>query len=110
MYSSRLRTEMAVKDHPGRTLALQERLNGLSAAINALQLVHPAYAWIDSIPEDSTFNKDDYPSKKARITTQEQCELSIHIKQFFEMLLECPLLSWSWYIGTLVKHSRVTFS
>lgn len=72
MYSSQLRTEVATKDHQNRSLVLQERLNGLSAAINALQLVHPAYAWIDSLPAESTFSKDDYPSKKARITMQDQ--------------------------------------
>jgi hypothetical protein len=77
LYSSRLRTEVAAKDHQQRSLALQERLNGLSAAVNALQLVHPAYAWIDSLPEESTFNQDEYPSKKARITMQEQCKLFI---------------------------------
>lgn len=75
LYSCQLRTEVATKDHQNKSLVLQERLNGLSAAINALQLVHPSYAWIDSLPAESPFSKDDYPSKKARITVQEQCKL-----------------------------------
>ena len=66
-----------MKDHQQRSLALQERLNGLSAAINALQLVHPAYAWIDPPIEEPTYNKEQYPSKRARITMQEEGKLSI---------------------------------
>ncbi|KAG8069730.1 hypothetical protein GUJ93_ZPchr0006g40621 [Zizania palustris] len=43
--------------------ALQERLHALSAAINALQLVDPSFAWLDSVCE-----ADDQisPSKKPR--------------------------------------------
>lgn len=37
---------------------LQERLNGLSAAINALHLVNPAYAWIDRIHELMVVSRD----------------------------------------------------
>ncbi|KAL3538416.1 hypothetical protein ACH5RR_001782 [Cinchona calisaya] len=72
LYSAQLKSEAAMKDHQHRSFALQERLNGLSAAINALQLVHPAYAWIDSPLEESTFKKEHYPSKKARITMLEE--------------------------------------
>lgn len=72
LYSARLRTEAAVKDYQQRSLMLQERLNGLSAAINALHLVNPAYAWIDPIPDQSSLHKESYPSKKARTTVQEQ--------------------------------------
>ena len=53
-------------------LILQERLNGLSAAINALLLVHPASAWIDPLLEESCLPKEHYPSKKARLTVHEQ--------------------------------------
>ncbi|XP_042063653.1 nuclear pore complex protein NUP160-like isoform X2 [Salvia splendens] len=71
-YSVRLRAEAAVKDHQLRSFTLQERLNGLAAAINALQLVHPSYAWIDAPVDDISYDKEIYPNKKARITMPEQ--------------------------------------
>ncbi|KAI8553195.1 hypothetical protein RHMOL_Rhmol06G0325300 [Rhododendron molle] len=43
------------------SLILQERLNGLSAAINALHLVHPAFAWIDPSLEGVSLPKEHYP-------------------------------------------------
>ncbi|CAH9085976.1 unnamed protein product [Cuscuta europaea] len=70
LYSSQLRTAADIKDHQHRSLLLQERLNGLSAAINALQLVHPANAWIDSPLDDSFPCKDHIPCKKARISLE----------------------------------------
>lgn len=79
MYSALLRTEASLKDHQRRSFFLQERLNGLSAAINALHLVHPAYAWIDPLLEERSLQKETYPSKKARITVQEQRNHSIDI-------------------------------
>lgn len=73
-YSLHLKVEAALKDHKLRSLTLQERLNGLAASSNALQLVHPAYAWIDS-PVNKTFlGTEEYPNKKARITKQGQCK------------------------------------
>ncbi|CAL2258440.1 unnamed protein product [Prunus armeniaca] len=72
LYSVRLRTETALKDYQNTSLALKEILNGLSAAINALHLVHPAYAWIDPLPERSYLHNEQYPSKKAKITIDEQ--------------------------------------
>ncbi|OIW01601.1 hypothetical protein TanjilG_08782 [Lupinus angustifolius] len=71
LYSARLRTEATLKDHQGGSLILQERLNALSAAVNALHLVHPAYAWIDPPSEGSSALSEHYPSKKARITLDE---------------------------------------
>ncbi|KAG4970554.1 hypothetical protein JHK84_036650 [Glycine max] len=71
MYSARLRTEAALKDCVGSSLMLQERLNALSAAVNALHLVHPAYAWIDSLAEGSSIVNEHYPSKKAKRTPDE---------------------------------------
>ncbi|GMY33051.1 nuclear pore complex protein NUP160 isoform X1 [Fagus crenata] len=71
LYSARLRTEAALKDHQYTALVLQERLNGLSAAINVLHLVHPAYAWIDPLPEGNSLHNEHYPRKKAR-TVEEQ--------------------------------------
>ncbi|CAN4108263.1 unnamed protein product [Withania somnifera] len=69
LYSAQLRIHGATSHQRG-SFILQERLNGLSAAINALQLVHPAYAWIDS-PIEETYS-NTYPSKKARITMEKQ--------------------------------------
>lgn len=68
-FSVRLRSEAASKDYKHMSLVLQERLNGLSAAMNALGLVHPGYAWIDPLPEESI----RYPVKKARRAEEEQC-------------------------------------
>ncbi|VVB11793.1 unnamed protein product [Arabis nemorensis] len=67
-FSARLRSEAASKDYKHMSLVLQERLNGLSAAMNALGLVHPTYAWIDPLPEES----HRYPVKKARRAEEEQ--------------------------------------
>jgi nuclear pore complex protein Nup160 len=67
-FSARLRSEGACKDYKHMSLVLQERLNGLSAAMNALALVHPGYAWIDPVPEETT----RYPVKKARRAEEEQ--------------------------------------
>lgn len=82
LYSVRLRAEAATKDHRRRSSTLQERLNGLAAVINALQLVHPSYAWIETPVDDISPDKENYPNKKARITNQEQCKSS-----FIELLL-----------------------
>lgn len=68
-FSARLRSETACKDYKHMSLVLQERLNGLSAAMNALSLVHPVYAWIDALPEESMHNL----VKKARRAEEEQC-------------------------------------
>ncbi|KAL3651476.1 hypothetical protein CASFOL_004478 [Castilleja foliolosa] len=72
LYSLRLRSEAVNKDHQSRSLTLQERLNGLSIAINALQLVHPSYAWIEVPVDETSFDKEHYSNKRARITKQEQ--------------------------------------
>lgn len=69
-FSARLRREAASKDYKHMSLVLQERLNGLSAAMNALCLVHPGYAWIDDpLPEQMLC----YPVKKARRAEKDQC-------------------------------------
>ncbi|KAL0700348.1 hypothetical protein Bca4012_056470 [Brassica carinata] len=67
-FSARLRSEAASTDYKHKSLVLQERLNGLSAAINALSLVHPGYAWIDPLPEESMH----YPAKKAKRAEEQQ--------------------------------------
>lgn len=70
-YSTRLKTEAAQRDYQHSSLDLQERLYGLSAAINALHLVHPAYAWIDPLFERHAHD-ENYPSKKAKRTVEEE--------------------------------------
>lgn len=77
LYSVRLKIEVALKDYQGSSLILQERLNVLSAAINALHLVHPAHAWIDPTAEGSCLTSEQYPSKKAKRTVNidgKQCK------------------------------------
>lgn len=81
-YSVRLRAEAAVKDHQLRSSTLQERLNGLAAAINALQLVHPSYAWIDAPVDDISPDRETYPNKRTRIAMQEQCKSNIQNLSF----------------------------
>ncbi|XP_051132584.1 nuclear pore complex protein NUP160 [Andrographis paniculata] len=72
LYSLRLRAESTMKDHQTRSSMLQERLNGLAAAVNSLQLVHPSYAWIDSPVDETLLGTENYPNKRARITEQGQ--------------------------------------
>ncbi|GLU00178.1 hypothetical protein SLE2022_175620 [Rubroshorea leprosula] len=72
IYSSNLRTELVVKNQQKISVALLERLNGLSAAINALNLVHPMYAWIDPLNEANFLHSEHYPSKKAKKTVTEE--------------------------------------
>ncbi|KAF6177063.1 hypothetical protein GIB67_015938 [Kingdonia uniflora] len=64
-YSARLRNVvLKEKQHLSRTL--QERLNGLSAAMNALNLVHPAYAWINPQLDGYSCPDEHYLNKKER--------------------------------------------
>ncbi|KAF9603749.1 hypothetical protein IFM89_037835 [Coptis chinensis] len=70
-YSSRLRSEVALKEHQQCSMALQERLNGLSATINALNLVHPTHAWIDPQLDGYSSLGELYPNKKARKVVEE---------------------------------------
>ncbi|XP_022716344.1 nuclear pore complex protein NUP160 isoform X2 [Durio zibethinus] len=72
LYSARLRTDSVLKDQQHMSITLQERLNALSAAVNALHLVHPAYAWIDPLPEGYPLQNEHYPRKKAKKTVKEQ--------------------------------------
>lgn len=71
---------------------LQERLNGLSAAINALLLVNPEYAWIDSLLEGNSDRNESYPSKKAKKLVKDQgtCynqKLGLFVQAFFILYL-----------------------
>ena len=71
-YSSRLKIEASQRDYQHGSLDLQERLNGLSAAINALHLVRPAYAWIDPLFDRPYGRGELYPIKRAKRTVEEQ--------------------------------------
>ncbi|RDX92690.1 Nuclear pore complex protein NUP160, partial [Mucuna pruriens] len=81
MYSARLRTEAALKDGVGSSLMLQERLNALSAAVNALHLVHPAYAWIDSLAEGSSLVNEHYPTAADNDVEPQGWQSSIDIEK-----------------------------
>ncbi|KAL7592828.1 hypothetical protein Lser_V15G33426 [Lactuca serriola] len=78
LHSLQLKNEATLKDCQLRSLTLQERLNCLSATINALHLVHPSCAWITPSLQGKSNHKDLYPSKKARITVQDQ-EANDHV-------------------------------
>ncbi|KAK2978945.1 hypothetical protein RJ640_008726 [Escallonia rubra] len=99
LYSTQLRTEAAVKDHHGRSLALQERLNGLSAAINALHLVHPAYAWINPSLEENPLHKENYPTADANAPPQDYVSAEILDNEFVltsaEHLLSLLNIKWT---------------
>lgn len=43
-----MKNECNIKIASQLSLTLQERLEGLAVAVNALHLVDPGYAWIDS--------------------------------------------------------------
>ncbi|KAH1227697.1 Nuclear pore complex protein NUP160 [Glycine max] len=81
LYSARLRTEAALKDSVGSSLMLQERLNALSSAVNALHLVHPAYAWIDSLAEGSYLVNEYYPTAADNDAEPQGWQSSIDIEK-----------------------------
>ncbi|CAM8906144.1 unnamed protein product [Rhodiola kirilowii] len=81
-YSNRLKGEMNSRDHQWRSPVLLERLNGLSAAINALHLVDPAYAWVEPLPEQSSSYADHLPSKRSRIHVHMNSETADQIQKF----------------------------
>lgn len=72
LHSAQLKSETVSKDYQVRSLVLQERLNCLSATINALHLVQPSSAWIDPVQQGKSILKELYPSKKARVTVSEE--------------------------------------
>lgn len=65
-YTVRLKTETNLKELQQLSSAFEERIWGLSAAISALKLVNPAYAWIDSQHGDYYFSDQHSPNKRAR--------------------------------------------
>lgn len=75
LYTARLKNEPVPKDDHQILLALKERLDGLSTAINALLLVRPAYAWIDPLPGGYPSTNEQYPIKRAKKLVKEQSKL-----------------------------------
>lgn len=73
-YCVRLRKEATLDHKRQLSSALQERLHGLSTAINALQLVDYAYAWIDSRDGDNFCLDQGSPNKKARNSLTVNCK------------------------------------
>lgn len=65
-YFVRLRKEASLDNNRLLSLALHERLNALSTAINALQLVDHAYAWIESQHGGNFCSDQGSPNKRAR--------------------------------------------
>ncbi|XP_074275102.1 nuclear pore complex protein NUP160 isoform X2 [Silene latifolia] len=71
LYSVQLKNEMNMRASQNTSHTLQERLNGISAAINCLHLVHPMYAWISSHLIGNDRPSASHPSKRAK-TREEQ--------------------------------------
>lgn len=65
-YTVRLKNEATLDHNHQISSALHERLHGLSVAINSLQLVDHAYAWIDSPHGDNSWSDQGSPKKRAR--------------------------------------------
>ncbi|XP_057530266.1 nuclear pore complex protein NUP160 isoform X4 [Amaranthus tricolor] len=71
LHSVRLKNEMALRNYQNVALFFQERLNGISAAINCLHLVHPMHAWIDSQMTGNQLQSASHPNKKARVEEEQ---------------------------------------
>lgn len=67
-YTARLRAEAAVKHNQQLSYFFQERLNGLSATINALRLVDPENAWFAPLIE---LRSEPCPTKKAKLALEQ---------------------------------------
>ncbi|XP_020527451.1 nuclear pore complex protein NUP160 isoform X1 [Amborella trichopoda] len=70
-YCVRLAKEVTSMEYSQLSLALQERLHALTAAINALHLVRPAYAWIESLQESYSFPDQQSPSKRLKSLSED---------------------------------------
>lgn len=109
-YSVRLRKEVASDENRQLSSALQEIVLGLSTAINALQLVDHAYAWIDPQDENCYANDQGSPNKKARNALAEIPVVSVspqswrvHCYVDVEMLEKENVLTSAQYLLTLVN-------
>ena len=116
-YSIRLKKEAPLKENLQLSFALQERLEALSAAINALHLVHPAYAWIDSPHENYICPDQHSPNKKARRIMGVSCKhLKFHLELYlfaFHLEYVCgiflKLVILIWYYHELRKGCTTIF-
>ncbi|KAK1303809.1 hypothetical protein QJS10_CPB11g01906 [Acorus calamus] len=109
-YYTRLRKETNIKELQQPYSEFQERLESLSAAINALQLVHPAYAWIESQHEDY-FSIDQHSPKRSRKFVEEDNTLQAHRLQYcidIEMMEEDYVLT-SAQFHLLMTNEKVPF-
>jgi hypothetical protein len=66
LYSVRVKETGLVETRLSSAFSLQEQLNSLAAAINALHLVDPTSAWLD-LESDICGNLSCRPSKRIRI-------------------------------------------
>lgn len=85
-YSVRLKKEANSNGNHQDSSVLQERLHALSAAINALQQVDHAYAWIESQYGNDLSNYQGSPNKKPRNVSAENCNFCSIISVRFH----CP--------------------
>lgn len=92
-YTARLRSEEAIRDSQQLSLSLEERLNGLSAAINALHLVHPEHAWIEPLLEELPLRIQHYPNKRTKKSVELQSNNLFHIVKVSTTTILSKMLS-----------------
>ncbi|KAI4375511.1 hypothetical protein MLD38_013371 [Melastoma candidum] len=97
-YTVRLRAEAAMKHSQQLSYFFQERLNGLSATINALHLVDPEHAWFVPLTK---FQSEHYPTKKAKLAIEQTA--ADCISQTFDGFLDIDKLE-SEFVLTSCEH------
>uniref|UniRef100_A0A1D1Y398 Nuclear pore complex protein Nup160 n=3 Tax=Anthurium amnicola TaxID=1678845 RepID=A0A1D1Y398_9ARAE len=113
-YTVRLRREANFKEHHQLSLAFQERIWGLSAAISALQLVNPAHAWLDC-QHGNDYCTDQYaPNKRARKILMNNISIAAEHQPWntdsyvdVETLEKEYLLTSAYYLLVLVKDPSI---
>lgn len=112
-YSVRLRKEASSDNNRLLSSALHERLNALSTAINALQLVDRAYAWIESQHGGNFYSDQGSPNKRVRssvaVSTIGVAPVTerLHYNVDIEMLEKEYVLTSAQY---LLLNDKITFS
>lgn len=94
-YSVRLKKEANLNGNHQDSSVLQERLHALSAAINALQQVDHAYAWIESQYGNDLSNYQGSPNKKPRNVSAENCNFCSVISSSISLSTSL----WKWHEG-----------
>ncbi|PWA68371.1 nucleoporin [Artemisia annua] len=92
LYSSKLKSEAAVRAYEFRSFALQERLNCLSATINALYLLSSDCAWISTLHPDAN---DTFSSEKSNSCMDIEKLEKEYILTSAEQLLWMKNIEWS---------------